>query len=70
MIDIVTGDREMPDGKRKRRFSANRLKRKWYALYRSLRFRRRFAGQSEEVLAIRATWVRGQLLPSSSTVIQ
>ena len=51
----------MPDGKRKRRFSANHLKRKWYALYRSLRFRRRFVEQSEKDLSFRATWVRTQL---------
>ncbi len=31
----------MPDGKRKRRFSANKAKRDWYALQRSIRFARR-----------------------------
>ena len=32
----------MPDGKRKRRFSINEAKRRWYAQWRSLRFFRRF----------------------------
>jgi hypothetical protein len=59
----------MPDGKRKRRFSANRLKRKWYALYRSLRFRRRFIEQSEQDLSVRATWVRTQLAVQPSRII-
>jgi len=32
----------MPDGKRKRRHSGNPAKRRWYALHRARRFRRRF----------------------------
>ena len=32
----------MPDGKRKRRHSGNLAKRRWYALHRARRFRRRF----------------------------
>lgn len=32
----------MPDGKRKRRFSQNRARRRWYAEHRSRRFSRRF----------------------------
>ncbi len=60
----------MPDGKRKRRFSANRLKRKWYALYRSLRFRRRLLEQSEQDFSVRATWVRDQLLSSRNIISQ
>jgi hypothetical protein len=32
----------MPDGKRKRRHSANPSKRQWYAQHRSRRFRKRF----------------------------
>jgi hypothetical protein len=32
----------MPDGRRKRRFSDNPFRRRWYAIYRSLRFCRRF----------------------------
>jgi hypothetical protein len=32
----------MPDGKRKRRHSGNVAKRRWYALHRARRFRRRF----------------------------
>jgi hypothetical protein len=32
----------MPDGKRKRRHSLNAAKRRWYAIHRSRRFRRRF----------------------------
>jgi hypothetical protein len=32
----------MPDGKRKRRHSGNAAKRRWYALHRARRFRRRF----------------------------
>jgi hypothetical protein len=32
----------MPDGKRRRRHSQNHARRHWYAIYRSLRFRRRF----------------------------
>jgi hypothetical protein len=32
----------MPDGSRKRRFSINPAKRRWYAQYRSQRFARRF----------------------------
>jgi hypothetical protein len=54
----------MPDGKRKRRFSDNSTKRRWYALFRSLRFRRRFAGtvpadsqSPAEAFDIRKTWV-------------
>ena len=30
----------MPDGKRRRRFSANAAKRRWYAYWRALRFAR------------------------------
>ncbi len=68
--EIELGIALLPDGKRKRRFSADRMKRKWYSLYRSLRFRRRFVGQSEEVLTIHATWVRSQLLATFSKAIQ
>jgi hypothetical protein len=32
----------MPDGRRKRRFSQNVARRRWYALHRSRRFCRRF----------------------------
>ncbi len=32
----------MPDGKRKRRHSQDQAKRRWYALHRARRFRRRF----------------------------
>ncbi len=32
----------MPDGSRKRRFSANKVKRQWYAHWRAVRFARRF----------------------------
>jgi hypothetical protein len=32
----------MPDGRRKRRFSPNQARRRWYAQYRSHRFCRRF----------------------------
>lgn len=32
----------MPDGKRKRRFSPNLARRRWYAVHRSFRFSRRF----------------------------
>ena len=32
----------MPDGSRKRRFSMNLAKRKWYAFFRSQRFNVRF----------------------------
>ena len=32
----------MPDGKRKRRHSPDEAKRRWYAIHRSRRFRRRF----------------------------
>ena len=37
----------MPDGKRKRRHSGNPAKRRWYALHRAHRFRRRFWLQVE-----------------------
>jgi hypothetical protein len=32
----------MPDGKRRRRQSSNPARRRWYALHRARRFRRRF----------------------------
>jgi hypothetical protein len=32
----------MPDGKRKRRHSEDEAKRRWYALHRARRFKRRF----------------------------
>jgi hypothetical protein len=32
----------MPDGNRKRRHSPDEAKRRWYAIHRSRRFRRRF----------------------------
>jgi hypothetical protein len=53
----------MPDGKRKRRFSTNRAKRKWYALFRSLRFRRRFASEGLDgpISDLRRTWILTQL---------
>ena len=35
----------MPDGKRKRRFSSNLARRRWYAQHRSHRFCRRFGWQ-------------------------
>lgn len=40
----------MPDGSRKRRFSANQAKRVWYARYRSQRFCRRFGWNVAENL--------------------
>ena len=51
----------MPDGKRRRRFSRNPAKRKWYAIFRSLRFRRRFSSNLPEGLDLRKTWVMTQL---------
>ena len=36
----------MPDGRRKRRFSANLARRRWYAEHRSRRFCRRFGWNS------------------------
>lgn len=41
----------MPDGKRKRRYSANHARRRWYAEHRSRRFGRRFgwSGASDPV---------------------
>jgi hypothetical protein len=35
-----------PDGRRRRRHSANEARRRWYAVYRSWRFRRRFGSLS------------------------
>jgi hypothetical protein len=32
----------MPDGSRKRRFSGNQARRRWYATYRAVRFFRRY----------------------------
>jgi hypothetical protein len=40
----------MPDGKRKRRFSTNQSKRRWYARHRARRFVRRFGLQTLVVL--------------------
>ena len=37
----------MPDGKRKRRFSDSQIKRRWYAVWRSIRFTRRFGSVAE-----------------------
>jgi hypothetical protein len=36
----------MPDGRRKRRYSANSARRRWYAEHRSRRFSRRFGWTS------------------------
>jgi len=48
----------MPDGSRKRRHSTNASRRRWYALYRSWRFQRRFGftswGESSESMASQA----------------
>lgn len=45
----------MPDGTRKRRFSANRARRQWYARHRAGRFLRRFriaaGGQNSSLAA-------------------
>lgn len=40
----------MPDGKRKRRFSANVVKRTWYAAFRSKRFAARQWGDPRDAL--------------------
>jgi hypothetical protein len=40
----------LPDGKRRRRHSANQNRRRWYAYYRSIRFRRRFGFGDVEVI--------------------
>jgi hypothetical protein len=37
-------EKAMPDGRRKRRHSANRAKQQWYARHRAIRFSRRFLG--------------------------
>jgi len=42
MSDFQREDSVMPDGRRKRRFSTNAARRRWYALHRSRRFTRRF----------------------------
>jgi hypothetical protein len=42
----------MPDGRRKRRFSQNVARRRWYAEHRSRRFCRRFGWSSP-------TWAAG-----------
>jgi hypothetical protein len=39
----------MPDGSRKRRFSANQARRHWYAQHRSRRFGRRFGIQASDL---------------------
>jgi len=39
----------MPDGKRKRRHSANQAKRTWYALHRAVRFAKRFGWPNQPV---------------------
>jgi len=42
MSDSKREDSVMPDGRRKRRFSTNPARRRWYALHRSRRFGQRF----------------------------
>ena len=51
----------MPDGTRKRRFSSDQARRKWYALFRALRFSRRFFGDEVQILELQKTWVQSQL---------
>ena len=51
----------MPDGKRKRRRSTLASKRKWYALYRAVRFGRRFGLETTEAVDLRRTWVLRQI---------
>jgi len=52
----------MPDGKRKRRYSPDEAKRRWYALHRSRRFRRRFwqlaskSDRASPILAFACSW--------------
>jgi hypothetical protein len=41
----------MPDGSRKRRFSGNPARRRWYAEHRSRRFSRRFGWNSRSYLS-------------------
>jgi hypothetical protein len=42
----------MPDGKRKRRHSANAARRRWYAAYRAIRFCRRFGWSSPKLQSL------------------
>ena len=51
----------MPDGKRKRRRATLASKRKWYALYRAVRFGRRFGPAQSKPIDLRRTWVLRQL---------
>ncbi len=43
----------MPDGTRKRRFSENQCRRRWYARHRAIRFQRRFGLASAELKVAR-----------------
>lgn len=60
--ETLTENLGMPDGKRKRRHSLNEAKRRWYALHRSRRFRRRFwllaskSSRPSVILAFPGTW--------------
>lgn len=47
----------MPDGKRKRRFSINPARRRWYAVHRSLRFRRRFGWMHAGLESLQRDWI-------------
>jgi len=40
--EITNKEAAMPDGTRKRRFSSNLARRRWYAKHRAMRFFRRF----------------------------
>jgi len=44
--NVTQKGKAMPDGSRKRRHSANRVKQQWYAQHRALRFSRRLLGTS------------------------
>jgi len=44
-------ERKMPDGRRKRRFSANKAKRHWYAMHRTIRFAKRMWAMPPEAQA-------------------
>lgn len=48
----------MPDGKRRRRHSANLARREWYALHRTIRFRQRFGLLMMDVVALASNVAR------------
>lgn len=50
----------MPDGRRKRRFSTNPARRRWYAEHRSRRFCRRFGWLSRTWLVSSRVQVSGR----------